>query len=96
MYSFTLLVFIYFPSSNLFSTCFCNGVFNFISPLSISITHAILILKGGEYMKIDFSKIDAIARAHALTIQTGNDVPSAITAAIVEALKEYHKQLNKN
>lgn len=47
-------------------------------------------------MKIDFSKIDAIARAHALTIQTGNDVPSAITAAIVETLKEYHKQLNKD
>lgn len=47
-------------------------------------------------MKIDFSKIDAIARAQALTIQNGTDVPSAITAAIVEALKEYHKQLNKN
>ena len=47
-------------------------------------------------MKIDFSKIDTIARAHALPIQNGNDFPSAITAAIVEALKEYHKQLNKN
>mgnify|MGYP000046995593 FL=1 len=47
-------------------------------------------------MEVDFSKIDAIARAHALTIQSGNDVPSAITAAIVEALKEYHKQLNKD
>lgn len=47
-------------------------------------------------MEIDFSKIDAIARAHALTIKTDNDVPSAITAAIVEALKEYHKQLNKD
>ncbi|WP_164723965.1 hypothetical protein [Veillonella sp. VA141] len=47
-------------------------------------------------MEIDFSKIDAIARAHTLTIQSGNNVPSAITAAIVEALKEYHKQLNKD
>lgn len=47
-------------------------------------------------MKMDFSKIATIARAHALTVQYGNDVPSAITAAIVEALKEYHKQLNND
>jgi hypothetical protein len=67
-----------------------------ISPLSIFIIHAILILKGGEYMKVDFEKISTIARSHALTVKYSSDVPSAITAAIVEALKEYHKQLNKD
>lgn len=46
-------------------------------------------------MEVDFEKIAIIARSHALTIKYGSDVPSAITAAIVEALKEYHKQLNK-
>ncbi|WP_279007811.1 hypothetical protein [Veillonella parvula] len=47
-------------------------------------------------MKVDFEKISTIARSHALTVKYSSDVPSAITAAIVEALKEYHKQLNKD